>query len=144
MIKSLRKRHLQIWALWAVLMPVGIIAAWLAVPQKAVDKLLQPEAGTALPVAIQSVEKESYIVTLRSNKENTQYQLQWINRKPSTVPSSLIYKVSPPENELVGRVDARGTYYFPLGIDSNNMYRFILYDIIKKRTIDSVNFKTPL
>jgi hypothetical protein len=144
MIKSLRKRHLQIWALWAVLMPVGIIAAWLAVPQKAVDKLLQPEAGTALPVAIQSVEKESYIVTLRSNKENTQYQLQWINRKPSTVPSSLIYKVSPPENELVGRVDARGTYYFPLGIDSNNMYRFILYDIIKKSTIDSVNFKTPL
>ncbi len=135
---------MQIWALWAVLMPVGIIAAWLAVPQKAVDKLLQPEAGTALPVAIQSVEKASYIVTLRSNKENTQYQLEWINRKASTVPSSLIYKVSQPENELVGRVDARGTYYFPLGIDSNNMYRFILYDIIKKKTIDSVNFKTPL
>ncbi len=144
MIKSLRKRHLQIWALWAVLMPAGIIAAWLAVPGKAADKLLQPDEGTTLPVTIQSVEKESYTVTLRSNEEKTQYQLEWINRKASTVPSSLIYKVCQPENELVGRVDAKGTYYFPLGIDSGNMYRFILYDIIKKRTIDSVNFKTPL
>lgn len=45
MIKILRKRHLQIWILWAVLLPVAIIAAWLAVPKKAEQELLQPPAS---------------------------------------------------------------------------------------------------
>jgi hypothetical protein len=51
MIKTLRKRHLQIWTLLAVLIPVGIIVAWLAVPPKATDKLLQP-AAIDLPALI--------------------------------------------------------------------------------------------
>jgi hypothetical protein len=42
MIKTLRKRHLQIWILWAVLLPVGIIIAWMAVPEKVTQDLLQP------------------------------------------------------------------------------------------------------
>jgi hypothetical protein len=44
MIKTLRKRHLQIWILWAVLIPAGIITAWMAVPKKATQELLQPPA----------------------------------------------------------------------------------------------------
>jgi hypothetical protein len=39
---KLRKRHLQLWILLAVLIPVGIIAAWMAVPKKATQELLQP------------------------------------------------------------------------------------------------------
>jgi hypothetical protein len=51
MIKSLRKRHLQIWILWAVLLPVGIIVAWMSVPKKATQELLQPPAKAPdLPV----------------------------------------------------------------------------------------------
>jgi hypothetical protein len=46
MIKTLRKRHLQIWILWAVLLPVGIIASWMAVPKKVTQELLQPPAKT--------------------------------------------------------------------------------------------------
>jgi hypothetical protein len=46
MIKNLRKRHLQIWILWAVLIPVGIIAAWMAVPKKVTQDLLQQPAKT--------------------------------------------------------------------------------------------------
>jgi hypothetical protein len=55
MIKSLRKRHLQIWILWAVLLPAGIIVAWMAVPKKATQKLLQPPAKTS-NVQISSVD----------------------------------------------------------------------------------------
>jgi hypothetical protein len=44
MIKQLRKRHLQIWALWAVLIPVGIIVARIAVPKKVTQELLQKVA----------------------------------------------------------------------------------------------------
>jgi hypothetical protein len=48
MIKSLRKRHLQIWILWAVLLPVGIIIAWMAMPKKVTQELLQPPAKTQI------------------------------------------------------------------------------------------------
>jgi predicted negative regulator of RcsB-dependent stress response len=41
MIKSLRKRHLQIWIVWAVLLPLGIVIAWKAVPKKVTQQLLQ-------------------------------------------------------------------------------------------------------
>jgi hypothetical protein len=44
MIKALRKRHLQIWILWAVLLPVGIIVAYMSVPGKVTQELLQPPA----------------------------------------------------------------------------------------------------
>lgn len=45
MIKALRKRHLQIWVLWAILLPVGIVVAYLAVPKKVTQELLQPPAS---------------------------------------------------------------------------------------------------
>jgi hypothetical protein len=49
MIRTLRKRHLQIWILWAVLLPVGIIVAWMAVPEKVTQELLQPPgSGTSI------------------------------------------------------------------------------------------------
>jgi len=47
MIKSLRKRHLQIWILWAILLPGGIIVAYMAVPGKVRQELLQPASKTS-------------------------------------------------------------------------------------------------
>jgi len=55
MIKSQRKKHLQIWTLWAVLIPVGIIVAWMSVPKKVTQELLQPPAKT-LSLEIRSVD----------------------------------------------------------------------------------------
>lgn len=164
MIKNLRKRHLQIWTAWAILLPMGIITAWLAVPKQVIDKLLQPETSPALPVLVKSIDKKNYIVNLKSNEDKSQYQLEWINKEVSVVPSSLIYqlpinqgiqKISPfgvPEQsegkeqsslegaELIGRVQTRGIYHFNLLKDSTNSYNFILYDIIKKKIIDSLKF----
>jgi len=50
MIKQLRKRHLQIWILWAVLLPVGIIIAWMSVPKKVTQELLQPPAKSSVQI----------------------------------------------------------------------------------------------
>jgi hypothetical protein len=156
MIKSLRKRHLQSWTLWAFLLPIGIITAWLAVPKPVIDKLLQPEISAALPVLVKSIDKKNYTANLKSNEDKSQYQLEWVNKEVSTAPSSLIYqliakqsvqKAYPPTGggdlegaELIGRIDARGTYHFNLLKDSTNNYNFILYDIIKKQIIDSLKF----
>jgi hypothetical protein len=48
MIKQLRKRHLQIWLLLAVLLPVGIVVALMSVPKKVTQELLQPPSTTSV------------------------------------------------------------------------------------------------
>lgn len=140
-MRPLRKRHLQVWTLLAVLIPVGIISGYLVIPKEATSKLLQEDNTAALPVVIHNIEGKGYSVYIRSSDDRRKYQLQWINRKASTVPSSLIYKISNIEKELIGRVESQGSYYFPLKTDSAGTYNFILYDIIHKQTIDTLNFK---
>ena len=56
MIKSLRKRHLQIWILWAVLLPVGIIVAYMAVPKKVTQELLEAPASKSSVSQIKSID----------------------------------------------------------------------------------------
>ena len=144
MIKPLRKRHLQIWSVLAVLIPVGIIGALIVRPKPANDKTLQPSSTEALPVIIKKIEKENYTVSLRGNNQNAT-QLEWINKTVLTFPTATIYKTSLGDNniagaELIGRIEARGAYHFALKPDSANNYYFILYDFIKQQVIDSINF----
>ena len=152
MIRPLRKRHLQIWSILLVLIPTWIITAWLAVKKPAHQAVLQPALEQALPKVVLSVEKENYTVRLRNNESGAQ-QLEWINKDVLTVPSAVIYKAvpnlsqrahgkfSPEHAELIGRIEARGTYYFSLKEDSSNLHsQFILYDFIHEKIIDSVKF----
>ena len=66
MIKELRKKHLQIWTLLAVLIPVGIVAGWIAVPKKVTQELLQPPASKTSGFKIESIEDGNYKDTLKS------------------------------------------------------------------------------
>ena len=140
MIKPLRKRHLQLWSLLAVLIPAGIISAYFVIPKDAVNKLIQEDKTASLPLVINKVERKDYSVYLRSSADKKNYQLQWVNPKASTLPSSLIYKLTNGEKELIGRIESIGNYYFPLKADSANSYNFILYDIIHQQTIDAIKF----
>lgn len=141
MIKPLRKRHLQIWMLFSVLIPVGIISGYMAVPKQESSKLLQEDKTVALPVLINKVEGKNYSVYLLSSEDKKNYQLQWIIKKTFTQPSSLIYKLSGSEKELIGRVGSTGTYFFPVKEDSTGQYNFLVYDIIHRITTDSINLK---
>ena len=145
MIKPLRKKHFQIWMVLAILIPVGIISAYISIPKTTTNKLLQPTAGEALPVLIKSIDRTDYATSLRTNKDSSQWQLEWKNKTTSVYPSSLIYQLA--ENSdgikqaaIIGRVEARGDYYFSLKKDSTNNYRFVVYDIIHQTKIDSLNF----
>jgi len=140
-MKPLRKRHLQVWTLLAVLIPAGIISGYIVVPNQATDKLLQEDSSAALPVVINKIERNEYSVYLRNSADKTNWQLQWVNTKASTVPSSLIYKTGNAGKELIGRIEGQGSFYFPLKADSTDSYHFILYDIIHQQTIDTINFK---
>ena len=143
MVKALRKRHLQIWTVWAVLLPIGIITACISIQRPAVSQLLQPAALAALPVEIKKIEKENYTVALRTNNDRTQFQLEWINKKILTVPTATIYQ-STAGNEivkgkLIGRIEARGTYHFI--VDSSFLKeesKLLVYDFIHKQIVDSI------
>ena len=146
MIKPLRKRHLQIWIGLAVLLPVGIISAWLVVPKPVRDRLLQPASTQALPVLLKNIDKANYSANLRTSADTSVLQLEWINKKQLIVPSALIYQVSNEQKDIqnaniIGRIDAQGTYHFPLKKDSaNRNMQFVLYDIIHHKIIDLINF----
>jgi len=143
MIRSLRKRHLQIWSALAVLIPVSIVSAVIARPKPITTILLQPEEVAPLPVVIKTVERENYVVRLRGSNE-TPTQLEWINRNILTFPTAVIYKTqatfSPRHSDLIGRIEARGTYRFALKPDQGSEYHFVLYDFIHQQKIDSINF----
>ncbi|MEP7109343.1 MAG: hypothetical protein ABI760_15220 [Ferruginibacter sp.] len=144
MIKKQRKRHLQTWSVLAVLIPAGIISAWLVVPGAVTERLLQPAPATGLPIVTGSDEKNNYTANLRSNNDRSQYQLELIQKKASTAPSLLIFQAANGDSELIGRVETKGRYYFALKPDSTKPYSFILYDIFHKEVIDSIIFKTNL
>ena len=154
MIKALRKRHLQIWTLWSILIPIGMISAVLVRPAFPKDTLLQPPATKALRVVIKTFSNDNYTINIRSNNDNSQLQLEWINKKTFTYPTATIYEEASPhpsgggeyqsfkieDAKLIGRIEARGTYHFELKQSVNNNYHFIIYDFIHNQIIDSITF----
>ena len=145
MIKQLRKRHFQIWSIMLVLIPLGIIAATWVIPKQTKNALLQPPGSAALPVIISTVDKKDYTINLRGNS-TVPSQIEWINKTVLTVPTAVIYKIISGKNDisgadLVGRIEARGTYHFNLKNDLASEYHLVLYDFIHNQIIDSINFK---
>lgn len=143
MIRPLRKRHLQVWIAWAVLLPIGILFAWLVIPNQSPVKLLQEPSQDLLPVIKSSAENENFMLNIRSNAENSKWQLEWLNKKMLTVPSAVIYDIRDGERQLVGRIETKGRYLFMLQQDSLSSIdkTFLLYDFIHEKIIDSLNCK---
>jgi len=144
MTKSLRKRHLQIWTILLVLLPFGIISAKLVVPQQPADALLQPSGKAPLPFIVRSAEKENFAVYIRKSNDST-FQLHWINKNTLTYPTATIYLAPGDVHDiarslLVGRIEARGTYFFSIKTNAANEH-IIVYDFIHQQIIDTINFK---
>ncbi|MDX1907065.1 MAG: hypothetical protein SF053_08530 [Bacteroidia bacterium] len=47
MTPSLRKRHRYIWLVWAILLPILVVIAWLTIPTPAYQDTLYPSAATS-------------------------------------------------------------------------------------------------
>jgi len=144
MIRPLRRIHLRTWSLFAVLLPVGIISAWLSVPSLPAYKLFQPVQAEPLPVVVRTIKTEDHIINLRSDASHHSYQLEWINITALSAPSALIYRTKnngDVENaEIIGRIDPRGLYRFSLKNDTTGNSHFVVYDIIHHRVIEKINF----
>ncbi|HTL10269.1 MAG TPA: hypothetical protein VL307_18475, partial [Chitinophagaceae bacterium] len=144
--KPLRKIHLQVWTALAILLPAGILLAWLSVPAWPLQAGLQPPPVTPLPVVLKKASNKNYTASIRTNSDGSALQLEWINKQPLQYPSAVIYAGPGVENvgrRLIGRVAERGHWYFPLdssfGKNPGATQAFILYDFIHQQVIDSIN-----
>jgi len=135
---------------WALLLPLGIIFAWLAIPDQPAIRLLQSQPTTLLPVIVQSASLPDYSATIRSDNQRSEWQLEWKNKKVLKVPSAVIYLVNdttdsfkPQESMLIGRIEAQGTYMFPINIDSSikKPLNLVLYDFIHNKKIETIQLK---
>ena len=152
MMKPLRKRHLQIWIVSTLLLPAGIITGWLAIPNHRPVLLLHPPAIPLLPVIRHAKNTNEYTLHIRTNKEQSAWQLEWKNKIPLKVPSAAIYRMStaisgipfsPGNAELIGRIETKGDYIFPLpeNVSAGQSLYFSLYDFIHEKTLDTINFQ---
>lgn len=150
MIKPLRATHLLIWKALAVLLPASIVVAWLSIPQQPLQPLLQPAQQQALPVVVKKIDYPNYTVAVRRSADASALQLEWINKTTLQYPTATIYSVSKGAGmdhaKLIGRIEARGDWYFALDASFNASPvatdHFILYDFIHRQIIDTINF-TP-
>jgi hypothetical protein len=146
MIKALRTRHRQIWTVMAIVAPMAIILTWLVIPNPVPVTLLQAESYSPLPVVVASSIQKNREIFLRSSPNKTSWQLEWRNITPLTVPSALIYRVVGQskrieDNELIGRIEARGGYAFPLRNKEGAIPKFIVYDFIHEKIIEEIELK---
>ncbi len=148
MIRPLRKGHLQIWTTLAFLLPLGIISAWFAIPSPAIDKIIQPGIGIALPRILETSKAGSdRTFQIRTNADSSVIQLACINERTITTPSALIYQVQNSATadianaDLIGRIAEKGNYFFPLKkMEAKNGFHFIIYDIIHHQATERVDF----
>ncbi|MEQ1677709.1 MAG: hypothetical protein ABL876_13455 [Chitinophagaceae bacterium] len=146
MIRVLRRRHRQIWMAWALLLPAGIVFAWLVIPNQPPVKLLKAESAVVLPEIVRTADKANYQVNLRSNKERTAWQLEWKNKTALTVPSAVIYRIAGVDKDIskghiIGRIETKGLYLFSLPADSSGykQLKLLLYDFIHEKQIEIIN-----
>lgn len=145
MIRLLRRRHLQVWTLLAILLPAALLFSWLVIPNQQPVELLQSEQDDRLPVVERTIDKNNYAVYIRTDQQHANRQLEWVNKKTLEIPSAVIYlsgkkDFSPTEAQLVGRIEARGIYLFPLKLPAttSSHLHLILYDFIHEQVIDKI------
>ena len=146
MIKRQRTYHRYIWLLLAILLPAGILFAWLVIPVHKPVTLLRTTNTEQLPLVVRSASNPEYTVELRSDNAKAKWQLVWKNKKVMTVPSAIIYDVTGAGNDLgkarlVGRIESKGDYLFDLPADSSGYaaMHLLLYDFIHEQKLKSIN-----
>lgn len=141
MNRQLRKRHRIIWSLLALIVPMLLLMSWLLIPQLEPVKAINISHPESLPVLLKTIKRTQYEAEIRTNSKGD-LQIEWWNKKALQVPSAVIYQIKENEQQvLIGRIEARGTYRFPLHRDSTSKeYHLQLYDFIHEQVIDTINF----
>ena len=146
MIRSLRKRHLSIWILLGLLLPIGFVMAFLAVPKlDPVEQKLQFGLEEAYPNVIGSGETDLLAVQVRENPMTGLRQIEIEVKQPLEAASALVYLTKSPAEEIVdgqllSQLGAKGKYRIELDsmLSAQKTYHLLFHDQIKASTIDKI------
>lgn len=118
MVPALRKRHRRMWTALAVLLPLGVIAAVLAipapVPPTAWERYIPPMPQ--YPHLLREADHAWVKVNLRASEGRRQLEL--VLKQPLTRPSCWVWvgstRNAPEELQALGTLSHQGVYRFPL------------------------------
>jgi hypothetical protein len=144
----------------AILLPVGIIFAWMAVPKKVTQELLQePQTNKGVIVIDKGDPGDfSFRILTDSLPESSNMYLEFTQKKELKTPSRLIYQVVTSDEKdldkqlLLGRIGSKGSQLFALDPRFTNWNvrkwygykaKFVLYDFGSKNVIDSILTYSP-
>ncbi len=118
MITSLRKRHRFIWSLWAILLPLGFIAALMVIPDFPHQSLVDKSLPDAYETIVREIDGEDYKVNIRKDQAE-HYQLELFLKEPVQSPAPTLYLSPDGSNQLEGsifvaNIGGTGLYRFPL------------------------------
>jgi hypothetical protein len=117
MTPFLRKAHRYIWFSFAVLLPVGWLAAVLAIPDAVWQQPVRPEEPEQLPLEVRSTQSGDFVISLRQDSSGTQRQIEILITRPLTNPNTmlLLEKANNREDKtLLGLLGSRGIHRFNL------------------------------
>ena len=140
MNRQLRKRHRIMWMILAIFIPFLVISSWLLIPSLEPVKAIVTSQPPALPVVLKTIQRPHYEVELQTDGQGN-LQLEWWSKVPLGIPSAVVYQVHENgEQHLLGRIETRGHYRFPLKQrDASGMLQIQLFDFIHEQVIDTLN-----
>lgn len=149
MTPSIRKRHLYIWMALAVLLPVGYVAAILAVPPEApatnvVETIRSQDLPPQYARVLQVAEHPRLKMQLRQDTASQQRQVELILKQPLRRPSTWAYLSEGDSTriagkQLLGLLTNQGVYRYALP-DSLHPRLLLLYDGIRKQIYAVIPF----
>ncbi len=114
MTPALRKTHRYAWYTLAILLPMGWLAAILAIPDEIRQQPVRREQAPPLPVLAQSRQSGDLLINLRRDSAGARRQLEIFIQKPLTEPNTAVILENKPTDQPLGLLGARGVRRFDL------------------------------
>lgn len=140
MTPALRKTHRYAWYTLAILLPMGWLAAILAIPDEIRQQPVRREQAPPLPVLAQSRQSGDLLINLRRDSAGARRQLEIFIQKPLTEPNTAVILENKPTDQPLGLLGTRGVRRFDLDSLSGPV-SIRLEDKIRGRILQKLTLK---
>ncbi len=148
MTLTLRKIHRYIWFAFALLLPLGWLAAIWALPETIWQTPVHLNQLPQLPRLLQSRESGDFVINLRQDSLEQYRQIEIFIKKPQVNPSTVVIleTIDPTkgkQEQLLGLLGSRGAWRFNLDSLTAQQpnFKIRLEDNIQHRVLRQITFE---
>lgn len=118
MTPGLRKYHRAFWFSAALILPALFVAAVYALPEPVLAKTEMTSGEPELPKMLRQVETDGFVVQLRADHTQAEYQVVVDPVRMLNIPEALVYlkqgpDTSPEQGILLGKLSGNQVHHFP-------------------------------